>query len=64
MRSVVVAIGIGFVAIAALRAEEPQVEFARGLRQRGMADLAVDYLQRLGDHPLRASEVDSAARNR
>ena len=58
MRSVVVAIGIALVSTAALRADEPYVEFVRGLRQRGMPDLAVDYLQRLSENaPARLKSI-------
>lgn len=34
-----------------LCAEEPHLELVRGLRARGMADLALDYLQRLNANP-------------
>lgn len=34
-----------------LRADEPHLELVRGLRARGMADLALEYLQRLSANP-------------
>jgi hypothetical protein len=34
-----------------LRADEPHLDLVRGLRARGMADLALDYLQRLSANP-------------
>ncbi len=46
----ILAVGLGLVPGPA-RAEEPYFDFVRGLRQQGMADLAVDYLQRLSARP-------------
>ncbi|HTK78566.1 MAG TPA: hypothetical protein VL371_25130, partial [Gemmataceae bacterium] len=37
--------------MAFARAEEPHLDFVRGLQARGMADLAADYLQRLSANP-------------
>src|SRR5262245_47368380 len=52
MRPVLVALGLwASINVACVRAEEPHVDLVRGLRARGMSDLAVDYLLRLSAHP-------------
>src|SRR5689334_15359487 len=40
-----------FVCVTVCRADQPHLDFVRGLQARGMADLAADYLQRLSANP-------------
>jgi hypothetical protein len=47
--AVLAAVAAGLFAAAA-PAAEPHLQFARGLRENGLPDLAVDYLQRLAGH--------------
>src|SRR5262245_24771364 len=44
------ALGALLAAVASLPAEEPHLEFVRGLRARHYNDLAMDYLQRLSQN--------------
>src|SRR5205814_340079 len=49
-RFAAVALALALAAAPAC-AEEPHLDFVRGLQARGMADLAADYLQRLAADP-------------
>ncbi len=54
MKRLLVMLTVGSLSLAgaALRAEEPpHLEFVRGLRQRGMPDYALEYLQELSKKP-------------
>lgn len=50
-RTVAVVLGIALFGGPVARADEPHLDFVRGLQARGMADLAADYLQRLSANP-------------
>ncbi len=50
IRAAVIGVALATLAPPA-RADEPHLEFARALRVNGMADLAVDYLDRLSKNP-------------